>query len=73
MFVALINRAFTVQRELLLPNIVLKGPTVHVQLSVMGQSAPLVEEDSIALVWHSQSRLETAKSASTVEREPSLQ
>ncbi|KAF3847745.1 hypothetical protein F7725_020773 [Dissostichus mawsoni] len=63
-------RAFTVRRALLLPNLVLKEPTARVQLSVMGLSAPLVLEDSIAPVWDSQSPREAAKSASTVEKEP---
>lgn len=68
-----IHRVFTVQRALLPQNLVLKEPTAHALLSLMGLSAPLVEEASIALVWRSQSPLEAAKSASTAEREPSLQ
>lgn len=68
-----INRAFTVQKALLLPNHVLKEPTVHDQLSVMRLSAPLVAEASIAPVLDSQSPLEAARRASTAEREPSLQ
>lgn len=67
------RRAFTVQRALLLQNLVLKERTAHAPLSLMGLSAPLVAEASIALAWDSQSPLEAAKSGSTVEREPSLQ
>lgn len=67
------NRAFTVQKALLLRNRVLKEPTVHAWLSVMSLGAPLVAEASIAAVWDSRSPLEAAKSASTVEREPSLE
>lgn len=70
---SLCNRASTVQKALLLLNRVLKELTVHVQPSVMGLSAPLVAEASTAAVWASQSPLEAAKSASTVEREPSLE
>ena len=66
-------RAFTVQRAPLLQNLVLKGPTAHAPLSVMSLSAPLVMEASIALVWDSQSPLEFAKTASSVEGEPSPQ
>ncbi len=66
------NRVFTAQKAHLLPNRVLKEPTVHVQLSVMGLSAPLVAEAGTALKGDSQSPLEAVKSASTVEREPSL-
>ena len=58
---------------LLLLMLVLKEPSVHVQLSVMGLSALPVAEASIAPVLDSQSLLDAAKSASTVEREPSLQ
>ncbi|KAE8295325.1 hypothetical protein D5F01_LYC06251 [Larimichthys crocea] len=65
--------AFTVQKAVLLLNRVLKEPSVHAQLSVMGLSAPLVVEACIAPVWDSQSHLEAAKSASTVDKEPSLQ
>lgn len=67
------NRASTVQKALPLLNRVLKEPTVHVQLSVMGLSVPLVAEASTAAVWDSRNLLETAESASTVEREPSLE
>lgn len=70
---SLCHRAFTVQKAVLLLNRVLKEPSVHAQLSVMGLSAPLVVEACIAPVWDSQSHLEAAKSASTVDKEPSLQ
>lgn len=46
---------------------------VHVELSVMGLSAPHVAEASIAVVWDSRSHPEAAKSDSTADREPSLQ
>lgn len=49
----LCNRASTVQKALLLLNRVLKEPTVHVQLSVMGLSVPLVAEASTAVAWDS--------------------
>lgn len=66
-------RAITVQKALLLPSRVLKAPTVHARLSVVGLSAPPVAEASTARVWDCQSPLEAAESASTVVREPSLQ
>lgn len=68
-----IHRAFIVQRALLLQNLALKERTAPALPSLMGLSAPLVVQASIALVWDSQSPLETAKRASTAEREPSLQ
>lgn len=68
-----IGRAFTVQRVLSLPSLVLREPIPHALLSVMGLSVPLVVEAIIALAWDSKSPLEAARSVSTVEREPSLQ
>lgn len=68
-----ICRVFTAQRVGLPQNLVQKEPTAHDQLSVMSLSAPHVVEAGIVLVWGSQSLLEAAKSASTAEREPSLQ
>lgn len=65
-------RGFTVQTALLLPNLVLKEPTVLALLSVIGLNAPLVAEASIALEWDFQSPLEPAESVSTAERELSL-
>lgn len=50
-----------------LPYLVLRGPTARALHLVMYQSAPLVVEESIALVWDSKSLLEAARSVSTVE------
>lgn len=65
------NRAIIVQKALLLQSHALKELTVHVQLSVMSLSAPLVAEASIAAAWVSQSPLEAARRAITAKKEPS--
>lgn len=65
-------RDFSVQRALLLPNLVPRERTVHDLLSVTSQSAPPVAEASTVLVLDSQSLLEVAKGVSTVDWEPSL-
>uniref|UniRef100_A0AAV2J154 Uncharacterized protein n=1 Tax=Knipowitschia caucasica TaxID=637954 RepID=A0AAV2J154_KNICA len=64
-------RAFTVQWALLFLSLVLREPSAPAQLLAIGLSAPLVVEESFAMVLVSKNPQDNVKSATTVKKEPS--